>query len=230
MQKNCLVCGNIFHKKISESKKYWETKKYCSVKCNLTITNIKNQKYELPKGLTPWNKGLTGMKPWYNLKGLEIGRQKGIDRHTLKGRENPLWNSIEKECIICQKKYFVQKYRSEKSRFCSHDCYHKWHIGKNSPVWTNNYKKTFKNRIMQLREYKEWRIAILERDKFICKECSSSNKIDIHHIKSMFSILRDNKVKTVEDARNCKELWDIDNGVSLCEECHRKTDSYLKKV
>ena len=30
----------------------------------------------------------------------------------------------------------------------------------------------------------------------------------------------------MEKAKKCKELWDINNGETLCIACHKKTDSY----
>lgn len=31
-----------------------------------------------------------------------------------------------------------------------------------------------------------------------------------------------------EDAINCEELWSINNGRTLCIDCHKKTNTYLK--
>lgn len=41
LSKICQSCGNVFYKKESESKKYWETKKYCSYRCSLKFTSVK---------------------------------------------------------------------------------------------------------------------------------------------------------------------------------------------
>ena len=46
------------------------------------------------------------------------------------------------------------------------------------------------------------------------------------HIKSMAIIIKENNLKTIIEARICKDLWDHDNGMTLCEECHKLTDNY----
>ena len=237
MQKNCLACGNIFHRPIGKkriSRKVWNNRKFCSNKCNLIINTVRNNpntdKPFLGHTQIAWNRGLLGRQKWHNTDSLGLGRIKGIKKPALQGSNNSKWNSVEKECIICQKKYFVQNYRKNKSRFCSHICYHKWHIGENSPVWTDNYKKSFRNRIMQLREYKDWRFQCMRRDDFKCKWCNSIHKKNVHHVKSFSLIMKESNITTVEGARKCKELWNMENGITLCEECHRKTDNYLKNI
>ena len=69
---------------------------------------------------------------------------------------------------------------------------------------------------------------MFKRDGFRCS-CGSKEKIEAHHIKSFYRIIKDNKIKSVKDARKCKELWNIKNGKTLCRKCHRKTDNYGKK-
>jgi len=39
-------------------------------------------------------------------------------------------------------------------------------------------------------------------------------------------ILKENNIKTFEEALLCEELWNINNGRTLCIKCHKKTDTY----
>ena len=57
--------------------------------------------------------------------------------------------------------------------------------------------------------------------------------LECHHIKPFSIILSDNNITSINDALKCNELFDINNGQTLCKECHKKTDSYgvnLKRV
>jgi len=58
-------------------------------------------------------------------------------------------------------------------------------------------------------EYKNWRKLVFIRDKYTCRECSIiGDKLNAHHIKpwAKFPELR----------------FEVDNGITLCEECHRE--------
>jgi len=46
------------------------------------------------------------------------------------------------------------------------------------------------------------------------------------HIEPLSFLVTKHNIKTMEDARNCSALWDINNGRILCETCHRNTDTY----
>ena len=84
--------------------------------------------------------------------------------------------------------------------------------------------------IRQSYDYRKWRTCIFERDDFICQYCGTKGgKINADHIKSFRKILYENNIKTFEEALNCKELWDINNGRTLCEKCHRETDNFGSK-
>lgn len=62
-------------------------------------------------------------------------------------------------------------------------------------------------------EYKLWREAVFKRDNYVCQECDSrGNKLNAHHIKSF---------SKYPDLR-----YEISNGITLCLECHKKTDNY----
>jgi hypothetical protein len=80
-------------------------------------------------------------------------------------------------------------------------------------------------------KYRQWRDDIFTRDEFTCMECGDDrgHNLNAHHtIKTFSQILRGNNIKTLEDALACDEFWNINNGITLCEDCHKKTDTYLR--
>ena len=80
-------------------------------------------------------------------------------------------------------------------------------------------------------EYKQWRSDVFQRDAWACRTCHETDcYVTAHHIKGLSVLIRKNNVKTTEDARHCGELWDISNGVTLCEKCHALTDNYAGRT
>jgi hypothetical protein len=79
-------------------------------------------------------------------------------------------------------------------------------------------------------EYRQWRSDVFQRDNYTCTWCGEEKggKINADHIKEFNVITRENNVKTVEDALTCEELWNINNGRTLCIKCHKIRHS--KKV
>lgn len=157
-----------------------------------------------------------------------------------------------KLCGNCGMAFYVEKHRLKMAKFCSHKCYSvnlttktSWNKGKpmtkehrqklseaklKNPVryWKGKHKELRGNKhwnwrggvtpvnekIHKSMEYKLWRKAVYERDNYTCiwggKEHGS--KLHADHIKpfSLFPELR----------------FAIDNGRTLCADCHRKTDTF----
>lgn len=74
-----------------------------------------------------------------------------------------------------------------------------------------------RKQIMQSGKYQRWRKIVYERDDYTCQECGLKNKkglsksviLNSHHIITMKS-----------DESKC---FDKNNGITLCDKCHRKT-------
>jgi hypothetical protein len=87
-----------------------------------------------------------------------------------------------------------------------------------------------KLRIRNTTEYLKWRIAILRRDNFRCEVCTASIKdnksvrLEVHHAKTFDDICKENNITTVKGALTCKEIWSLDNGISLCHRCHKNIE------
>ncbi len=162
------------------------------------------------------------------------------------------------ECKKCSKEFNVQPYRKD-AKFCSIACsrkgadrskgYKKWSeesrkkvslqrkgmkhsietrlkmskIHKNKPTWNSKGGVTPINEsIRKSVQYKLWREAVFKRDNWICVWCGLRSKVgqkvtlNADHIKpfALFPELR----------------FAIDNGRTLCEPCHRTTDTYGPKA
>jgi hypothetical protein len=105
-------------------------------------------------------------------------------------------------------------------------------IGNKSPNWKGGIS-TINKCCRNIIEYKQWRSDVFTRDNWTCQTCGfrgNSGYINVHHIKGFGKILKENKIKNILEARDCVELWDIDNGITLCEECHCLTDNYKGKA
>lgn len=81
--------------------------------------------------------------------------------------------------------------------------------------------------IRQCFKYRLWRSDVFTRDDFVCQWCFQwGGKLRVDHIKAFRLILDENHITTIDKALNCEELWNINNGRTLCEDCHKKTDTY----
>ena len=104
------------------------------------------------------------------------------------------------------------------------------HKGERSRFWKGGITLVnhgFRKVLMNSSPYKQWRNNIFERDDFTCQECSQKGgKLNADHINPFSVIIQENKIKTFKQALKCEELWDINNGRTLCVPCHLKTDTY----
>lgn len=97
-------------------------------------------------------------------------------------------------------------------------------FGRKHPKWTDDKKRPFYKSIRQLFKYVEWRTFIFTRDNFTCVLCKATGYIEADHFPIRFvDILKQNDIKDIDQALNCKELWDTENGRTLCKPCHLKT-------
>ncbi len=100
--------------------------------------------------------------------------------------------------------------------------------GENNHRWKGGITPLY-SKIRKLFEYSIWRSSVYQRDNFICQSCFKENqRLECHHIKGFSKIISEFKIKNIQNAIDCKALWDINNGKTLCKNCHKHTDSYGK--
>ena len=103
--------------------------------------------------------------------------------------------------------------------------------GENAWNWKGGTVK-LKNKIRKLPEYTTWRTKVYERDDYTCQNCGvkSSKKhkviLNCDHIVPLSKIVEDNNISSIEEAISCKQIWDEDNGRTLCYNCHLETETW----
>jgi 5-methylcytosine-specific restriction endonuclease McrA len=79
-------------------------------------------------------------------------------------------------------------------------------------------------------KYKHWRQDIFLRDNFTCQKCNEKGgKLVAHHKKSFHNLIEEvKKYLPLLDLYNASmiyiPLWELDNGITLCEKCHKKIE------
>jgi len=93
----------------------------------------------------------------------------------------------------------------------------------------HNYKDgrtTLLRRIYQSKKYKLWIKKVFERDSYICQECQlKKDWIEAHHKSISFVAIYEKFISlcnypTLNKALKFKLFWDINNGITLCKDCH----------
>lgn len=103
--------------------------------------------------------------------------------------------------------------------------------GKHNHAWKGGITP-LRGTIYNTFEYRQWRSDIFTRDKYTCVWCGQKGgNLEADHSPKAFSeILNEYNIKSVDEALLCDELWNINNGRTLCRECHLTTDNYGGRI
>jgi hypothetical protein len=99
--------------------------------------------------------------------------------------------------------------------------------GKESNLWKGGVTP-IKVKIHDSPLYTAWRQQCFIRDNFTCQRCKGlGGKLEVHHKKSFSKLLNEAKgymplLSLYDAAMLYTPLWDINNGITYCRECHIK--------
>jgi len=161
----------------------------------IRLANLRNGNVPPSReGCIPWNKDTKGLQiSWCKGKNLSREHKKKLSE-AHKGKTMPLITRIK-----------LSKYTKEK-RY--------------------NYKGTvpLQHTIRQCYKSRLWRSSIFNRDDFTCVSCGTrGGNLEADHYPKLFKdIFYTNNIKELEQALDCEEFWNTDNGRTLCKPCHKK--------
>jgi 5-methylcytosine-specific restriction endonuclease McrA len=145
------------------------------------------------------------------LEALELGREKGTNhlQGIPKSEESKIKRSksIKEWCKNNKDKVLV---RGKKTRG---ELHYNWKGGKSN----------LNQDIRSLDEMRKWQKTVKKRDKK-CLHCGSTKELESHHIISVNEMLDKYNITNRDEARRCKEFWNIQNGITLCRKCHYKLE------
>ena len=120
-------------------------------------------------------------------------------------------------CKSCAKKASMNDETRKKISVAHKGKPRPWLQGKNSSSWKGGISP-WRNQLAGTIPYANWRTAIFKRDDYTCQICGErSGKLQAHHIWPM----RDNI--------NTLLIFDIDNGITLCKDCHISISGHEKE-
>ena len=152
------------------------------------------------KGAYSFPKGLKMDNDW-----IEKNRQSKIGKKNGMFGKKP-WNYKGgfPKCLDCGKK--LSTYKASRCRKCAS----LFLAGKHRKGWKEETRRYIHTRD---KKYLQWRSDVFTKNNWTCQTCGIRGcYLEAHHIKSW--------------AKFPEERYNIDNGVTLCKDCHKLTDNY----
>jgi 5-methylcytosine-specific restriction endonuclease McrA len=143
---------------------------------------------------------------------LMLGRENGTNH--LEGMPKSKASNIKRSKshkLWCKNNPDKVKARSKKIR------------GENHYLW-NGGVTILNQSIRRMTENIYWQREIKERDGK-CQHCESKQELEAHHIIPLVVILEKNNITNRDEARECDEMWDLKNGITLCRKCHYEVEN-----
>lgn len=158
----------------------------------------------------------------------EIERETGVSRPYIRKLARSVGfqfarNGVEVLGKICMCANCGVLFRRAKSRtedrqntFCSVMCRVAFHAGPNHPSWKHGESaKSFSEWVKNQTPYKEWREAVLSRDRYKCVISGRTEKLEAHHIMPK------------AEGFSPEKAFDLDNGITINNEVHDELHSII---
>ena len=146
-------------------------------------------------------------------------KKPGVGKKISLAKKGKYRNRIKVKCENCGKEFLRMRSRIHTRIFCSKKCSNKKLRRKEHSCWKGGISRNAHS--LTNPQYKKWRAQVFQRDNWICQTCRAKSSegnpvyLEAHHIKSW--------------AKYFNLRFKIDNGITLCYNCHKLATNYTKK-
>lgn len=215
--KKCEYCSREIEKRKTESIRYYYKRKFCSSPCQHKRNTANNTK-EI-------NCSFCDKK--FRRRNSHI-KKHNFCSVSCQHRHKTLINTVLVKCAWCGNEFKKVKSQTHTVKnFCTRKCMGEWQgkftVGESSYNWQGGVS-TINHRIRSAKKSIDWVKKVFKRDNFTCQKCGDKKggNLNAHHIKHLSKIIKEYNIKDMADILQCKELWNINNGITLCVNCHIK--------
>lgn len=213
----CIQCGLLIEKRQNESVAVYYKRKFCSRDCQHA-----------------WNTENKSSTVCCSYCGAELRKRNSHIRNTnfcssvCMGKYYSNLGNKTISCAWCGREFekTLSGIKKTKKNFCSRECFGNWQskfmIGELSYGWKGG-KTTLHHQIRSSKKNSDWVLSVFKRDKFTCQSCgdATGGNLNAHHKIEFKNIINSYNILSMADALECAMLWDVSNGITLCEICHR---------
>lgn len=95
-------------------------------------------------------------------------------------------------------------------KFCSHECHDKWRSQDKTPL---------KRQWREMEKARGWRERVFQNDGYTCQNCNDvGGDLNAHHETPLSKLVE--SVDSKQEIREHKLFDNLQNGTTLCEDCH----------
>jgi hypothetical protein len=133
-------------------------------------------------------------------------------------------------CIDCGARLSRSSFHSKRPVLRCLSCFKKFNVGENHRAWNGGVSGL--GQLVHSYLYPVWITHVMKRDDYLCQNCGTHDKLQVHHIRPYVEIrdlvLSRNQHLSIDDFNDRSKLarlivkeHNLEDGITFCTKCHK---------